>query len=163
MAYSALFSVFPALLILVTIVQRWGSTALIDDLRQVAEKHLPTEMVAVLDLYLRQLLHERFPAALTFGTLTLLWLASRFLNAVLKGLSITYPEQRTRRALTRRLCRTKTSVCGETLGLPWCDWASVRPAPSMLSARRSITRTGTCERIQRARCTASARRRPGTC
>ena len=103
MAYSALFSVFPALLILVAIVQRWGSTALIDDLRQVAEKHLPTEMVAVLDLYLRQLLHERFPAALTFGTLTLLWLASRFLNAVLKGLSITYPEQRTRRALTRRL------------------------------------------------------------
>ncbi len=103
MAYSALFSVFPALLILAAIFQRLGSEALWDDLRLIADAYFPPEMAATLDRGLRDLMAERLPAALTFGSVMLLWVASGFLNAVLKGLSITYPQQRARRLLSRRL------------------------------------------------------------
>lgn len=103
MAYSALFSVFPALLILAAIFQRLGSAALWDDLRLIADAYLPPKMAETLDHGLRDLMAERLPAALTFGSAMLLWVASGFLSAVLKGLSITYPERRARRLLSRRL------------------------------------------------------------
>ena len=103
MAYSALFSVFPALLILAAIFQRLGSEALWDDLRLVADAYLPPEMAATLDRGLRDLMAEPLPAALTFGSLTLVWVASGFRSAVLKGLSIAYPQPRARRLLSRRL------------------------------------------------------------
>ena len=103
MAYSALFSVFPALLILAAIFQRLGSEALWDDFRLIADAYLPPEAAETLDRGLRDLMSERLPAALTLGSVTLLWLASGFLSAVLKGLSITYPQQKARRLLSRRL------------------------------------------------------------
>ncbi len=103
MAYSALFSVFPALLILAAIFQRLGSEALWDDLRLVVDAYLPPEAAETLDRGFRDLMAERLPAALTFGSVMLLWVASGFLSAVLKGLSITYPQQKARRLLSRRL------------------------------------------------------------
>ena len=103
MAYNAFFSVFPALLILSGIVNRLGSPGLIDVLMRTAERHLPAAMIEPLETNLRLLVERPLPGAFTSGSLLLLWVASNFLNAVLKGLSDPYPDSWERHFLIRRL------------------------------------------------------------
>jgi membrane protein len=91
MAYNALFSIFPGLLVLTAIVQRLGTADLVASLMRVAERYLPPQMTALVYDNLQRLLDRRLPGALTFGTILLLWTASNFLNVVIKALRVIYP------------------------------------------------------------------------
>ena len=105
MAYHALFSVFPGLLVLTTLAQflGLGPGDLTEDLVELAARHLPPSTVNLLEANLPHLLPEARTGTITLGTLLLVWVASNFLNTVLKALSVVYRLPRMRHFFVRRL------------------------------------------------------------
>lgn len=91
MAYNALFSVFPTLLLLAALIQRMGTEDLVEPLMRVASQYLPSEMTGIVRDNLELLILNRLSGVLTFGSaLVLLWVASNFMNVVLKALGVIY-------------------------------------------------------------------------
>ncbi|MBM3213634.1 YihY/virulence factor BrkB family protein [Candidatus Poribacteria bacterium] len=97
MAYNAMFSIFPGLLLLAALVQRLGTANLVAQLMRVAERHLPREMMDLVQANVELLVLSRLSGVFTLGTsLVLLWVASNFMNVFLKSLSVVYREPDTR-------------------------------------------------------------------
>ncbi len=105
MAYHALFSVFPGILVLSTLAQFLGlrPADLTKDLVELAQQHLPPSTVELLENNLPGLIPEAGTGTITLGTVLLVWVASNFLNTVLKALSVAYRLPRMRHFFTRRL------------------------------------------------------------
>ena len=91
MAYNALFSIFPALLLLAALVQRLGTEDLVEPLMRVAAQYLPPEMTALVRDNIELLILNHLSGVFTLGSaFALLWVASNFMNVVLKALSVIY-------------------------------------------------------------------------
>jgi len=91
MAYHALFSIFPGLLLLAALVQRLGTEDLVEPLISVAAQYLPSEMMGIVRDNMELLLVNRLSGVMTLGSaFILLWVASNFMNVVLKALGVIY-------------------------------------------------------------------------
>ncbi|MDA1192402.1 MAG: YihY/virulence factor BrkB family protein [Candidatus Poribacteria bacterium] len=103
MAYNALFSIFPGLLVLVAVSQNLGARDILPDVMERVRRFLPPPTALMIEETAREVIETRSSGVLTFGFLMLLWVASNFMNTVLKALGVAYAAPQTRPTTTWKL------------------------------------------------------------
>ncbi|WP_224248999.1 YihY/virulence factor BrkB family protein [Hyalangium gracile] len=97
LSYYFLFSLFPILFCLVTLVAYLPfAHGAVEEMMQRIAPLVPAQVMALLDEHLRSLLNQPRPRLLTLGLVVALWSASRGVDALRKALNLAYdvPESR---------------------------------------------------------------------
>lgn len=100
-AYFWILAIFPATMLIISILQY--TPILPDDLRGLLEKVVPASLQALTDYMIDELFAVDSPAVLSISAVTALWMTSKGVLSLQRGLNRIYAARETRNALRLRL------------------------------------------------------------
>ena len=100
-AYFWLLAIFPAVMLIISILQYTPVRP--DDLRLLLEKVVPTSLQSLTDYMIDELFAVDSPAVLSISAVTALWMSSKGVLSLYRGLNRIYVARETRGAIVLRL------------------------------------------------------------